>query len=477
MITNKLNSAALAVIFSLMGALEARAQAGLAWRQALAESEGNGNLPEVADINGGEPLRPTRNMRCAFLRRLDIGVSRGLTFLLSAQREDGSWGVGTTYSPGWDETHMRVPITAQVLLALRESGRPPGREYSRGWNFVSGNMLRTRDDLAFGEVLPGNNDTPYALAYSLNLFLSEYESATGNPRAELRRNAQTVIDAMQRTSWRYVTSGGGQATFQLAIMAEPLLRARGLGFTIPPAPSSGSYTRPTDDQTMPGVRQAVGAVSAGLSGSLGGPFAAVGTLAAGNPPHATRQTATAPGAATAPARPRDMLDLILDLIAGSRGPTGTFGYRAGRSADTDSSDGAARSVLCERLLSQAGHPGAQPLEQAVGRFMRIRPEMERFLQTTTQVTHDSNAHTWARYYYMPGMQWTVDSLLASRDRRANDGLVEMGRALLDIQDRERGSWVDSPQASGPSYGTATAVLLLRRIRARLTTEEGGYSCP
>lgn len=410
----------------MLFAAAARAQAGLAWRQVLAESEADGR-PEAPDVGPSGPVRLSGKPRCDLLNRLAAAARRGRAFLLSAQRGDGSWGVGIEHAPGWDETHMRVPITAQVLRALRESGEPMGGEFTRGRNFIARNMLRSRGELAQSETLPSNNDTPYALAYSLAFLLDEHERAEGKRRGYLRGKVQEIIDAMQETSWRYMATSSGQSTFQLAMMAEPLLQARQAGFRIPPAPPPASYDRPTDD-VLPARAPAPGALE----------------------------------------RPKDMLDAILDLIAASRGPAGTFSYMTG-GRDDDGAAGAARSVLCERLLAQAGHAGAGSVPEAVGRFMNLRRPMEEFLRTTGHVTHDPTRHNWARYYYFPGMQWTVDTLLAQPGPESEAALGEMGRALVDMQNRADGSWVDSPQASGPSYGTATAVLLLNRIHARLTS--------
>ncbi|MBI2362245.1 MAG: hypothetical protein HYV15_02530, partial [Elusimicrobia bacterium] len=249
---------------------------GLAWREHWANQ---GGLPEAAPLGDTGPLQAGAALRqdpCLLVRKIDDAVRSGTRFLLGHQQSDGSWGVRQEVSPGWNETHMRVPITGQVLMALDAAGAEvPGRARTDAMQFIRRNMLRSRADLTHGEDLPGNNDTPYAHAMSLSLMLNLYEAARGPEREALGRDVRTLLQNIGTGSLRYVVDGRGQATFQLALLAQPMLRARQLGFAMPPVPSAAVYDREPEDQAIERNRPATDAaqrVLAGFQGATGNPF-------------------------------------------------------------------------------------------------------------------------------------------------------------------------------------------------------------
>lgn len=473
------NMIAALVLAGALPAAAAAGPAGLAIRERLGRFGLSDSAPELGD---GTILAPV-NLRqdpCLLIRKADDAVRGGTRFLLGHQQPDGSWGVRMEVSPGWNETHMRVPITGQVLMALDASGAEvPGRVREGAMQFIRRNMLRSRADLTHGEDLPGNNDTPYAQAMSLSLLLNLYEGARGPERDALGRDVRTLLQNIGTGSLRYVVDGRGQATFQLALLAQPMVRARALGFAMPPVPAAAVYDREPEDLAIERNRPATNAaqtVAAGFQGALGNPFGMLGSVAAvsrsttPNNPGATRQGAPgarpAPGAA--PAAPRDMLDVVLNLLNSGRTADGSFGYMVGASNSNPGGQTGAvvRTIMSESALNRAGQSSAANMDAAIALFMRHQNDMAEFVRTSNVLTHDMARHTWARYYYLPGMQATVDALTRSRSSTNTRDLMQLGWALIEMQGRN-GSWVDSPEASGPNYGTATAMLSLIELRGHL----------
>lgn len=475
---------ALAAFVPAASAADRSGASGLAWREHWAAQ---GNASDVPDIGEAGPAQAGARLRqdpCLLIRKIDDAVRGGTRFLLGHQQPDGSWGVRMEVSPGWNETHMRVPITGQVLMALDAAGAEvPGRAREGAMQFIRRNMLRSRADLTHGEDLPGNNDTPYAQAMSLSLLLNLYENARGAERDALGRDVRTLLQNIGTGSLRYVVDGRGQATFQLALLAQPMARARALGFAMPPAPAPAVYDREPEDQAIERNRPATNAaqtVAAGLQGATGNPFGMLGSLAAvsrstaPNNPGATRQSApAAPGAAPAPAAPRDMLDFVLNLISSGRAPDGSFGYMVGAANSNPGGQTGAvvRTMMSELALNRAGRSNAANMDSAIALFMRHQNDMAEFVRTSNVLTHDMARHTWARYYYLPGMQATVDALTRSGSSTSTRDLMHLGWALIEMQARN-GSWVDSPEASGPNYGTATAMLSLIQVRGHLARGSG-----
>lgn len=476
------------ITIALAALLPARADAGgsgrsgLAWREHWAQNEGSFmDVPPIGDAGPTQAAARIRQDPCLLVHKIDDAVRGGTRYLLGHQQPDGSWGVRMEVSPGWNETHMRVPITGQVLMALDAAGAEvPGRARADAMQFIRRSMLRSRADLTHGEDLPGNNDTPYAQAMSLSLLLNLYEGARGPEREALARDVRTLLQNIGRGSLRYVVDGRGQATFQLALLAQPMVRARALGFAMPAAPTPAVYDREPEDQAIERNRPATNAaqtVAAGFQGALGSPFGMLGSLAAvarstaPNNPGATRQSAPgarpAPGAA--PAAPRDMLDLVLNLITSGRTADGSFGYMVGAANSNPGGQTGAvvRTIMSELALNRAGQSSAANMDAAIALFMRHQSDMAEFVRTSNVLTHDMARHTWARYYYLPGMQAAVDALTRSRASTSTRDLMQLGWALIEMQGRN-GSWVDSPEASGPNYGTATAMLALLQMRRTLS---------
>lgn len=454
-------------------------ETGLRVRERL----GRYGFSDTAPLFDSGPAQQAAELRqdpCLLIRKIDDAVRGGTRFLLGHQQSDGSWGVRQEVSPGWNETHMRVPITGQVLMALDAAGAEvPGRARTDAMQFIRRNMLRSRADLTHGEDLPGNNDTPYAQAMSLSLLLNLYEGARGQEREALGRDVRTLLQNIGTGSLRYVVDGRGQATFQLALLADPMIRARQLGFAMPPVPSAAVYDREPEDQAIERNRPATNAaqnVLAGFQGATGNPFGMLGSMAAvqrstaPNNPGGIRQSTGTAGAAARPpaAAPRDMLDFVLNMLNSGRTADGSFGYMVGASNSNPGGQVGAvvRTIMSESVLNRAGRSSAANMDSAIALFMRHQDEMDEFVRTSNARTHDYGRHTWARYYYLPGMQATVDALTRSRSSTATRDLMHLGWALIEMQGRD-GSWVDSPEASGPNYGTATAIIAMRQMRGVL----------
>lgn len=469
---------ALASLLPAAAAAGGSGYSGLAWREHWAQNEGSFmDVPPIGDAGPAQAAARLRQDPCLLVRKIDDAVRGGTRFLLGRQQPDGSWGVRMEVSPGWNETHMRVPITGQVLMALDAAGAEvPARSRADALAFIRRNMLRSRADLTHGEDLPGNNDTPYAQAMSLSLLLNLYEAARGQERAALAGDVRTLLQSIGTGSLRYVVDSRGQATFQLALLAEPLLRARALGFALPPAPTPAVYDREPEDQAIERNRPATNgaqAVAAGLQGASGNPLAMLGSLGATvirstapNRPGAVRAGTGTPAAPPAPAPARDMLDLLLNRLAAGRTADGSFTYIVGAPNPGGQAGAVVRTIMSESVLNRAGQSGAANLDAAIALFMRHQEALAEFVRTSTARTHSGAHHTWARYYYLPGMQATVDALTRSRASTAARDLLHLGWALVEMQARD-GSWVDSPEASGPNYGTATAMLTLLKMRGTL----------
>jgi hypothetical protein len=156
----------------------------------------------------------------------------------------------------------------------------------------------------------------------------------------------------------------------------------------------------------------------------------------------------------------DMIAYLLDLVESARVPHGAYKYHVGDSFYTNG-DGASRSVLIEYALFEEGRSDAKKLKKAVDRFLKFRPELAKVLDRD-QLTHaEDKEHRWAKYYYLFGIYWT------SRAMRELPNVSKRARELAHVliaQQKEDGSWVDSPEAAGPAYGTASAILSLRLLR-------------
>jgi hypothetical protein len=390
--------------------------------------------------------------------RLGPARERALRRLLALQYPDGGWGVGMVHHPGWDSTHMRVPITAIAVKALRGAGRGEA-ETARGERYVRDNMLLSQEELeARGETFSGNHDQPYTLAYALNLLLDRHEAApAGTPAREAaRRDVLQILDKIGPASWRY-SNDGGMATFQLMLIGEALLRAKNAGFELPqrrapaidaPAPKPHPFEffiRPIELPILP-------------------PLPPLPEIAPARPARATRPVGARPAAAAAPAP--DVLSSVLDTLERSRQEDGTYPYHTHER--TQGAEAMGRTVAVEYLLFKAGRSSPERLRKALDLFLANRREMERRILPSSEVTHDYSRHGWAKYYYLYAMTWAAQALAepAMRGSWARRQARELSQALLNLQG-EDGSVVDSREATGPAYGTASTLLiwdLLAKVR-------------
>lgn len=219
-----------------------------------------------------------------------------------------------------------------------------------------------------------------------------------------RAQAESLIARIAADSWRYSSDSANPGTFQIALLALALQDAQRLGFALPTLPNGGET----------------------------------------------------------------ILGRILNLLASSRLPDGSFPYRTHETGNQ--ADAAARSALAELALFRAGRSDPARLLDAAERFARWRTGLEAVLR----MDHASSAalrggsphygpHQWAKYYYLFGMRWTARALAETDpSERGRTLAAELAEALLGLQ-KEDGSWVDSPQYAGPHYGTASALLALRDL--------------
>lgn len=204
--------------------------------QRDAAARGDASAAAVAQAKVDEP------------KRIRQAIERGVSFLVSSQNADGSWGTGlkTTgfeiYSmvPGSHDA-FRVGTTALCVMALREAGEREAR--SRGVGYLVRNGEARRDD---GRKIYNI----WAHLYAIQALAGELKSAAEGeqlpvPEQEVRRAIAWQIDMLSRYEthiggWNYYDfevgtqrPAMGPTSFGTAAALVALYEARQAGVEVP----------------------------------------------------------------------------------------------------------------------------------------------------------------------------------------------------------------------------------------------------
>lgn len=403
------------------GGVGAAAQAALKARKAA-------EPPKPQDT--GTPPKPVD------AKDIEKAIADGAAFLRIAQQRDGSWGVGAkVYEAGWDNAYIRVAITALALEALEAAGTKDAEAIKRGDRYIKEFSLAER---AKAGQLAGNNDFPYAIAFGLSRALSK--PASKERDAAVAEHFKAVGLSIEASSANAKSKDGR------SVLTDFLDFTGGLKASGGEEKKRGKF-----DDGMDYMRS--GGFFSLFSGRGHGSFQLALVL-----------SSLAEAKAKGYAVPGEAVDWLVQKLESSRQAHGGYAYHTGGKEDEPGT--AARSPAVELALYRAGKSDLKRLEAAAARFMKHREGLEKILKDEKLVTHDSANHSWAKYYYLFGVHGTARILAELGPEKAAPAAQELARALLALQ-KPNGSWVDSPEACGPSYGAATAILSLRKLQAAL----------
>lgn len=138
-------------------------------------------------------------------------------------------------------------------------------------------------------------------------------------------------------------------------------------------------------------------------------------------------------------------------------------------------DGQARGSLCELARFKAKRGSREELWKALRLFVD-KANLDALDATLDPGQYrDREPHSGpsgrSNYYYLFGFYWSsraLGELMAEAQEARKAGGLEMAKELagrLLKNQKEDGSWEDSPGFSGPAYGTAYAVMALDKLRA------------
>lgn len=381
---------------------------------------------------GAEPFEPQLNgaaalLREAFGRFRDEGTRRArrpppITVPQNAQQaalqalERGAAyllkvqsGEGSWRGGNWNYREPDVRIPVTVLCLQALETRDATPELRWALARAESYVAENPGRPETPEERQGVNSRLYQLIYGLEFSVSQSRSPKEDPAV------LAALDGIARADWAYYRNDGyaslGPASFQLAMLAIALEEAKALGCAMP-----------------------------------AGPYG------------------------------KDLLEAALADLEKARSHE-QFNYFRGRTdakrrIGTSLESSAARSVIGELALYLGGRCELERLDKAVGIFMRDREKYEAVLKTKVE-THDSKG--FAKYYYPFGIYWTSRALsaLAEAGEPQAPGIARgLLEAVLKAQ-RADGSWLDSPEFAGPSYGTATAMLSIELLRPLAFPGVGG----
>lgn len=370
-------------------------------------------------------------------KAIEKAIAEGAAFLRTAQQKDGSWGVGASvHTQGWDNAYIRVAITALALEALESAGTKDAEALKRGDRFIA--EFGLAEPSKAGQ-LAGNNDLPYAIAFGLSRALSR--PASKERDAAVGEHLKAVGLSIEASSVNAKSEPSTKSIFQELLDPGSMLKALG----------GGDKKRGKFDDGMDYMRS--GGLFSIFSGRGHGSFQLALVL-----------SALAEAKAKGYAVPGDALDWLSQKLESARQAHGGFAYHTGGKEDEPGT--AARSPAVEFALYRAGKSDLKKLEAAAARFLKHREALEKLLKNDKLLTHDSAQYSWAKYYYLFGVLGTSRILAELPAEKAVPAANELAKALLALQ-KPNGSWVDSPEAAGPSYGAATAILSLRKLQAAL----------
>jgi hypothetical protein len=350
-------------------------------------------------------------------RPIHDAIRDGVAFLLKTQRPKGYWGTGCFHA-GWDHVEMdpgspeafKVATTGLCCMALRELATPETLAAARrgeDWLASDGGRLRRQHDWEIYNV--------WGHAYALHALALAVQGETDSARREkLRLGVQAQIDLLDR----YQTAYGGWNYYDFVVGAR--------------TPSMS----PTSFGTATSLVALLEAKNAGLD---------VGEA---------------------------LVQRAVRVVERSRIPNGAYTYDfdpLGINSYHNKPQGSlGRSQACNEALLGWGSPKVT-LEKARS-FYDEFVRNHRFIECgrKRQWPHEAWYAT-APYYYYFGHYYAARLI----ERFPQPARAEMAEALLPFvlpHQEEDGSWWDYAMRDfHKPYGTAFALLILRRCRDAMET--------
>lgn len=335
---------------------------------------------------------------------LDEAAGRGAQFLREGQKKAGWWGIGEEAPFSWNSAYERVAITGLAIMALEAAGSSKDqRALKRAYEYI--------DDVGLKDERAVRDDPEIIRKYGAPVFgwnnQRPYALAVGLELA-LRRSRGDLADS-------YIER----------------IRKDKYG---------AKYSR---------VESSKDKRDENLKSSFQNAWVAImlyEAKAAGRPV------------------PEDLLSQRLAVVKDSwNKKDNSFGYYDQPSGDP--LDGAARGPVCMLALRGAGVVGEGEVLGAAREYMKHRQALAKQLSKKI-LTHDPNNHNWAKYYYLFGAYWTAKALAQAGSGSSRQEAVALAKELASAllrQQQADGSWVDSPEAGGPLYGTAMGLLTLHTL--------------
>ncbi|MBI4563896.1 MAG: terpene cyclase/mutase family protein [Planctomycetes bacterium] len=332
-------------------------------------------------------------------------LEAGLSYLLTHQRDDGSWGRDSSFG---NNTGIRTAITALSIQALRAGKRvlPHVRidqAVTRGLHYLNEHSDKYPKRPSQGLY----NFSVYGSAFAAPLLAREQDEASRNSlakcldrivRNQLPNGGYSYVHGSAGLRGRYTDRESLYESFATALTLEALWEVRKAGHEIP-------------EETFQRGLQAL-------------------------------QTA----------RTVDeyfCYHLVDGTPHGSLSGNGNLSWPAS----------IARTVSCEYILFKIGHGKREHLEKAVDKFFEHRAELEKVRKKDGR-THQG-PFDCAPYYYLFGHYYACLAVFELGERFHKQYVPSLKELLLKIRERN-GTWLDS-RIGGRQYGCAMAVLTLSRM--------------
>jgi hypothetical protein len=154
--------------------------------------------------------------------------------------------------------------------------------------------------------------------------------------------------------------------------------------------------------------------------------------------------------------PEIVLRRAADALEGKRGPGTRFGYNANRDPSSEK-DSMSRKALCEMAIAECGRPASGEVAAGVDAYWKHLRRLEGIRVCDFHADGELGGFTFFHSAF-----FTCEAARTLPEPARREHLDRFLRQMLSIPELD-GSFIDSPDL-GKSYGTASALLILRRAR-------------